>query len=296
VNRSQLAIPAADWGRALSAFQYALIASFFVHAFLIFGVGIHLPDFSKLDNVPAQLEVVLVNSKSSKRPTKADALAQHNLDGGGNVDADRRASSPLPVMNHQKTDLSLQEKRVAQLERETQRLLTQARSPTSVPALETKSPQNPERSVPDAADLMSRSLEIARLEAQIDKNLDAYNKRPRRTFVGARTQEFRFARYIEDWRQKVERVGTLNYPQAARDQKIYGSLQLTVSIRADGSIEKIEINRSSGQKILDEAAIRIVNLAGPYAPLPSDIVRDTDILGITRTWTFTRDDQLSTSQ
>jgi protein TonB len=296
VNRSLPALPSADWIRALSAFQYALIASFLIHVFLIFGVGIRLPDFSRIDNLPAQLEVVLVNSKSSKRPTHADALAQNNLEGGGNVDEDRRASSPLPVMNHQKTDLSLQEKRVAELERETQRLLTQAKSPTTVPTLETKTAQNPDRSVPDAADLMSRSLEIARLEAQIDKNLDTYNKRPRRKFVGASTQEFRFARYIEDWRQKVERVGTLNYPEAARDQKIYGSLQLTVSIRADGSVEKVEINRSSGQKILDEAAIRIVNLAAPYAPLPSDIVRDTDILGITRTWTFTRDDQLSTSQ
>jgi protein TonB len=141
---------------------------------------------------------------------------------------------------------------------------------------------------------MSKSLEIARLEAQISKDWDAYQKRPRRRFIGARTQEFRFARYIEDWRLKVERVGTLNYPQAARDQKIYGSLQMTVSIKADGTVEKVEINRSSGQKILDEAALRIVQLAAPYAAFPSDISKDTDILGITRTWTFTRSDQLLT--
>ena len=95
---------------------------------------------------------------------------------------------------------------------------------------------------------MSKSLEIARLEAQISEDWDAYQKRPRRRFLGARTQEFRFARYIEDWRQKIERVGTLNYPEAARDQKIYGSLQLTVSINPDGSVETIEINRSSGHK------------------------------------------------
>jgi protein TonB len=147
---------------------------------------------------------------------------------------------------------------------------------------------------PSAADIMSRSLEIVRLEAQIDKQLDAYQKRPRRKFVGARTQEYRFARYIDDWRLKVERVGTLNYPQAARDQKIYGSLRLTVSIKADGSVDAIEINHSSGQKILDEAALRIVQLAAPYAAFPSDISKDTDILSITRTWTFTRSDQLFT--
>ena len=85
---------------------------------------------------------------------------------------------------------------------------------------------------------MSRSLEIARLEAQIARDWEAYQQRPRRRFIGARTQEFRFARYIEDWRAKVERVGELNYPQAARDQKIYGSLVVTVSIKSDGSLER----------------------------------------------------------
>jgi protein TonB len=140
---------------------------------------------------------------------------------------------------------------------------------------------------------MNKSVQIARLEAQIDQDMDSYQKRPRRRFLGARTQEYRFARYIEDWRIKVERVGTLNYPQAARDQKIYGSLQLTVSIKADGTVENIEINRSSGQKILDEAALRIVRLGAPYSAFPADISRDTDVLSITRTWTFTRSDQFT---
>jgi protein TonB len=150
------------------------------------------------------------------------------------------------------------------------------------------------QALPNAADLMKRSLEIARLEARISKDWDEYQKRPRRRFVGARTQEFRFARYIEDWRLKIERVGELNYPQAARDQKIYGSLVLTVSIKTDGTLDKIEINRSSGERILDQAAIRIVRLAAPFSPFPADISRDTDILSITRTWTFTRTDRLVT--
>jgi protein TonB len=139
---------------------------------------------------------------------------------------------------------------------------------------------------------MQRGLEIARLEAQISKDWDSYQKRPRRRFIGARTQEFRFARYIEDWRLKIERVGEMNYPQAARDQKAYGSLVVTVSIKANGALEKIEINRPSGWKILDQAALHIVKLAAPFAPFPPDIASDTDILSITRTWTFTRSDQL----
>ena len=140
-----------------------------------------------------------------------------------------------------------------------------------------------------------RSLEAARLEAQISRDWDAYQKKPKRNFVGARTQEYRFARYAEDWRIKVEKVGNLNYPEEAKRQKIYGSLQLIVNIKADGSVERVEVKRSSGHKELDEAAIRIVNLAAPYAAFPEDIRKDTDILGIVRTWTFTRADQLDTA-
>ena len=141
-------------------------------------------------------------------------------------------------------------------------------------------------------ELVQRALEMARLEAQISKSWDAYQKMPRRKFVGARTQEYRFAQYIEDWRVKVERIGNLNYPEQARRQQIFGSLQLSVSIRADGSLENVEVSKSSGQRILDAAAMRIVKLAAPYAPLPPSITKDTDILTITRTWTFTSSDRL----
>jgi protein TonB len=141
-------------------------------------------------------------------------------------------------------------------------------------------------------DLVQRAMEMARLEAQINKNWDAYQKMPRRKFIGARTQEYRFAQYIEDWRVKVERIGNLNYPQQARQEKVFGSLQLSVSIRADGSVENVEVSKSSGHRILDAAAMRIVKLAAPYSPLPPDITKDTDILTITRTWTFTSSDRL----
>ena len=281
----------------MSRFQYAVLASFVLHAIVLFGVTIRPPDLSKLDSIAPPLEVVLVNAKSTSRPLHADALAQQNLDGGGNTDLDRRAKSPLPVTrtDRQASELTVESRRARQLEQEAKKLMTQLQSQTTVETAVTQpQPQTETTVAPNAADIMRKSLEIARLEAQISKEWDAYQKRPRRRFIGARTQEYRFARYIEDWRLKVERVGTLNYPQAARDQKIYGNLQITVSIKADGAVEKVEINRSSGQKILDEAALRIVQLAAPYAAFPSDIAKDTDILSITRTWTFTRSDQLFT--
>lgn len=281
----------------MSRFQYAVLASIVLHAVILFGVTIRAPDPSRLDNSSPALEVVLVNAKSLTRPLQADALAQHNLDGGGNTDLDRRAKSPLPVTRNDKqtTELTMESRRVQQLEQEAKKLLTQIKSEAKVETAVTQpAPQQETKVAPNAADIMSKSLEIARLEAQISKDWDSYQKRPRRRFIGARTQEFRFARYIEDWRQKIERVGTLNYPEAARNQKIYGSLQLTVSIKPDGTVDMIEINRSSGQKILDDAARRIVQLAGPYAAFPADIAKDTDILSITRTWTFTSSDRLFT--
>ena len=146
--------------------------------------------------------------------------------------------------------------------------------------------------MPSTAELMQRTLAAMRLEAEIAQDMDAYQKRPKRRFVGARAEEYRFARYVEDWRLKIERVGNLNYPEAARQMKLYGSLLVTVSIRADGSVEDIRIDRSSGNRILDAAAVRIVEMAAPYAPLPPDIRRDTDVLHITRTWTFTRGEEL----
>ncbi|MBY0268792.1 MAG: energy transducer TonB [Burkholderiales bacterium] len=269
--------------------------SLLVHAFVIFGLSFTVPDLRGLQNMAPPLDVVLVNAKSQTKPGKADALAQHNLDGGGNTDTRQRASSPLPVISQesQTTELQQAKKRVAELEREARQLLARA-GVSQVDIARTKpAPEpTPEKGpAVEGTELMQRSLAIARLEAQISRDWNAYQERPRRKFVGARTQEYRYARYIEDWRQKIERIGELNYPQAARDQRIYGSLMATVSIRADGSLERIQIDRSSGSKVLDQATVQIVKMAAPYAALPPDITRDTDILHITRTWTFTRADQ-----
>ena len=273
--------------------KVAVSVSVFLHALIIFGVSFTLPDLAKL-SAPPPLEVTLVNAKTQARPQKPNALAQANLDGGGNTDARRRARSPLPVPveDKQGAKLTLAQKRVEQLERKAKQLMTQSRSQTTVPPrIEAQEPREEPQIAPSASDIMSRGMEIARLEAQIAREWEEYQQRPRRRFIGARAQEFRFARYIEDWRAKVERVGELNYPQAARDQKLYGTLVVTVSIKSDGSLDRVEINRPSGQRILDAAALRIVQLAAPFAPFPADIAKDTDVISITRTWIFTRSDQ-----
>lgn len=282
---------------ARARFRYALVLSLLTHALIIYGIAFKVSDKPRLDEQNRNLEVVLVNARSQTPPLAPDALAQHNLDGGGNVESKRRARSPLPVMPDQKVEaeVKLALRRVEQLEYDARQFMTSAKSKVPVEAVQpAPKPAQAEaepKAKPEAIDIRQRSLEIARLEAQISRDWDAYQQRPRRRYVGARTQEYRFARYIEDWRQKVERIGDLNYPQAARDQRLYGSLVVTVAIKADGTVEQVDVNRPSGHKVLDDAARRIVQLAGPFAAFPADIAKDTDVLHITRTWTFTAADR-----
>ena len=279
-----------------SRLDVAILISLILHTVIVFGITFKLPS-TKINNKATLLEVVLVNSKSKSEPHKANSLAQANLDGGGNTDDNLRAKTPfpLPPTHKQSVDISKAKQKTKQLELEAKKLMTAVNSKKIIPQSNSRMEKSKKgEKTPDASDLIQRSREIIRLEAQIAKDYEAYQKRPKRKYIGARTKEYRFARYVEDWRVKVERIGNLNYPEAAKKDRLYGNLQLTVGIMANGKLESIEINRSSGNKILDQAAINIVKLAGQsgFAPFPPDISRDTDILHITRTWMFTRSDEL----
>ena len=273
--------------------QVALVASIAFHLSVIIGVGFKLPRFG--EEAPHNvMDVVLVNSRSATKPVKADALAQANLDGGGNTDKKLRASTPFPAMDPKdpSPDLKAAESRVKQLELEARELMTRVKSMAAVPPVEQQQATPAKADSPEARDLIEKSLEIERLEAQIRREMQKYQERPRRVFIGARAQEYRFARYVDNWRIKIERIGNLNYPEEARARKIYASLRMTVAITKDGEVESIEVNKSSGYKFLDQAAQRIVRLSAPFERFPDDIRRDTDIIHITRTWTFTRSDQV----
>ena len=255
------------------------------------------PDSLRWKSPNQPLEVVLVNAKTRERPSRAEALAQANLDRGGNVDQNRRAKTPLPVTAPRTPgkDLADAKRRVRELEVQQQRLLAQAReSAARVPAEAPRpAPSEQPAAQPSGRDLADLALAAMRLQAQIDRQIQEYQKRPRKKFIGANTAEYRFAQYEEDWRAKVERVGTLNYPPEARG-KLYGNLRLTVTIRPDGNVESIELDRSSGLKVLDAAAFKIVRMASPFAVFPPDIRRDTDLLVITRTWFFGQGDKIWT--
>jgi periplasmic protein TonB len=284
-------------GRVLgSALAVSLAVSILLHGTLL-SIHFTFPDALRWKSANTPLEVVLVNAKTRDKPTKADVLAQANLDRGGNVDEDRRAKTPLPVVEPRRSgkDLADAQRRQQQLEAQQQHLLAQAReSRLRVPAeVVRQAPADETAPKLNGRDLADLSLRALRLQAQIDKQIEEYQKRPRKKFIGARAAEDRFAFYEDAWRVKVERIGTLNFPAEARG-KMYGNLRLTVTIRADGTVEAVELDRSSGLKVLDDAARKIVRMATPFAVFPPDIRREYDQIIITRTWFFGQGDKIWT--
>ncbi len=277
------------------SFTLALGLSVLLHATAL-SIHFKLPDIIHNKYASAPLDVVLVNSKTKDRPAKADVLAQANLDGGGNTDEDRRAKTPLPLLkeNADGADARRAARRMRELEAQQLKMMTRLQAAKNVASPDYSKPASAAEAVQpqvSGQDLASSAIAIARMEAQISHQIEQYNKRPRKSFIGSRAQEYRFAQYVEDWRLKVERIGNLNYPEGARG-RVYGSLVLSVSIKADGELESVEVQRSSGYQILDRAAERIVKMASPYAKFPASITRDTDIVVITRTWTFAPGDKL----
>jgi protein TonB len=278
----------------------ALGVSLLLHAVLL-SLHFTFPEASRTLRNKA-LDIVLVNARSERKPTDAQVLAQANLDGGGISDEDRVAKTPLPPSPREQigNDLEQAQKRVQELEKQQQNLLMQAKADRAKRASPPKeaplSPQTrpaPEAPVLNGLDLANQVRDMTRLEAQIARQTEEYNKRPRIKHLGIRAEGIAEAQYLEDWRIKVERVGTLNYPQAARG-KLSGSLTLTVYIKSDGTVARIEIDKPSGHPVLDEAAQRIVRMAEPFARIPPDILSGIDQLAITRKWIFTSSNQLQT--
>ena len=261
----------------------ALGVSLGVHALLL-AVRFVDPERLRLRATDPALEVILVNARSPVRPSRPEAYAQANLDGGGANEAGRR-SSPLPNLMQQRDGDALEQSRarVEALPQEMHRLAQQERGDVPLP-----SPEQAPSVQPDAGSADSTFNVLARLQAEIARNVSDYQKRPRRHHFMPSTSEYRYARYVEQWRAWVERIGNEHYPAEARG-RIYGALRMTVVVGADGRLVSAVVDESSGSAVLDRAARHIVKLSAPFPPFPPEIARDTDILEITRTWMFTND-------
>jgi protein TonB len=302
------------------------------HAILILGVTFVREDRS-LQRSPT-LDVILVQHAAEKAPEKVDFLAQANQDGGGEQDTTQRPSTPLPspltgpkpalvsaappapptkpapavkkpdpVKTQVEPPPPTPKPVIAQKKTPAKQKLVAPTKPAPKPTVEPKpkpkpvpkpaSKPQPTQTV-SAAALVSRSLEMASLNAELNERLKAYAERPRRKWITARTKQHNYAAYMEAWRQKVERIGNLNYPDEARRQRLSGNLLLDVALNPDGTINEVILRRSSGQRVLDDAAVRIVKLGAPYAKFPKSIRKDDiDILHIERTWQFLSGDRFA---
>jgi len=272
--------------------------SVLVHMTVILGVSFAVPDLRSNDPLPT-LDVTLVNTRSETEPEDADFLAQANQEGGGDTDEAVIAKSPLPVNASPEAAEPVPRTQMRTERQEPQptvdRPLTQDRERAQTvvernPKKQQKAARPNREPGLERTDQLAR--ERARLSAEISQFWQEYQKRPRRKYLSARTKEYKYAEYMEAWRARVERVGNLNYPEKARRQNLTGNLVLDVAINPDGSVNNLDMVKSSGNKVLDDAARRIVRLAAPYQAFPPDIKKEVDILHITRTWQFMRGNRL----
>jgi len=307
-------------------FVLALLGAAILHLLLIVAVSFEMPESTPGAASDEALEVLILNDQgiATDSPASDAALSQRSRYGESNQ-GDAAITSTVPEEPPTEVtpppplepETQAESTTVAETpEPETARSVSPAEQaqtassatpePTEPPAhpiaeaevLETeRTPIDPLEPPPppkvDAAQILgSRDQEIAHLTASLEARTAAYSQRQRRKSVSASTREFRYASYLGAWARKVERIGNLNYPQAAKDQNLYGNLILHVAVRKDGSVEAIRVVRSSGYALLDQAAIKIVELAAPYAPFPPDIAAETDVLDIIRTWQFQRGGKL----
>jgi len=263
-----------------------------IHAVLILGISFKPELIRPPQDEHPPIEIILVHQRSEETPEKAEYLAQANLEGGGNTSEKVRPTSPAytpipPERPGHDSAITPAAAPPPQPRPASAPSLTLEKSPQQSRPLE--QPRQEQQAPLTAVELMQRSREIANLSAEIDRSLQAYAQRLKHRYISSRAREYRDAAYLDAWRAKVERIGNLNYPEEAKRRAISGSLLLDVAIKADGTIHSITVRRSSGKKLLDDAAMRIVRLAAPFAPFPEELRKDTDVLHITRTWQFLND-------
>ena len=261
------------------------VLSLLVHAALILGVGFALDEAAP---VMPTLDVILTETQSPLTKQQADFLAQASNQGGG---VHERSTRPR---DDQAGLVAQAESGVTPVEMRAQspsaqpppqaRVVASHRGESPMPTADAR-PEADDSALPRGRERIERDLSMARLAAEIHLRSERYAKRPKRKFVSASTREWAYAGYLRDWVDRVQRVGNLNYPDEARRRQLSGELVISVAIRRDGSVERADILRSSGVKLLDDAALRIARLAEPYPPLPQT-EEEVDVLHVTRTWQF----------
>ncbi|SFW36441.1 energy transducer TonB [Luteibacter sp. UNCMF366Tsu5.1] len=263
-----------------------LLFSLLLHGIVILGITFRAEP--PRPSVPT-LDVTLVDVANQEPPDKADFLAQANNSGGGDQDKaarpSERVSGPLPTPQRSDAVEPKEARAPAPREAQPDTLLTTSGQTAFTVNTDKQQVERKSQPLPEADEDTQRQTEMAKLAAEVRDQSQAYAKRPKKKYISSNTREYAYAAYMKGWVGRVERVGNLNYPDEARRQGLYGELVLTVGLNRDGSIKSIDVIKSSGHPLLDEAAQRIVRLAAPFPALPADKTR-VDELYITRTWQF----------
>ncbi|MBO6557479.1 MAG: energy transducer TonB [Pseudomonadales bacterium] len=276
--------------------SFTLFLAIAIHAALILGVT-----FTYVTSKPSThtMEVTLAQQRSKNRPDKADFLAQFNQTGSGTLEEKALMTSPTEAQFQdteiRETSQEMPQEQTRKTIEQKQTVVTTTASSDKKVALDSEiADAKPfETEFENEKTLRTRALEIASLEARLDRQRQIYAKRPRiKRLTSLSTASSSDAFYLNSWRRKIESIGNLNYPEEARRNKLYGSLRLMVAILPDGSLKDVELLESSGHQVLDDAAIRIVRLAAPFAPFPDELRQSTDVLEIIRTWQFRKNSSL----
>lgn len=265
----------------------AVLIALLLHGALLIGLSFHL-EFSPVRKVAETLDVVLVNFRTETEPEEAEFLAPVSQQGGGDDEQAEKPSAELSpdLPSLAEGDMPANSTPMLPKPDDSDREVVTTENASAELAPELTSIEQPDPQVPSAAEIMQQSMQSASLQPQAERPNPWQSKLPRRRFISANTKEYEYATYMAAWVAKVERVGNLNYPTELKQRRVAGDLLMTVGVNADGSVESINVRRESGIPELDQAAMRIVRLAAPYAPLPADIAAEVDVLHITRTWRF----------
>ncbi len=276
--------------------SFTVFLAIAIHAVIILGVTFTYVGRSQSATT---LEVTLAQHRSKNRPDKADFLAQFDQTGSGTLEEKALVTSPNKAEYHDTvirgTSPVQQMASAPQQDREQITMITTTAKTTrkSSPETQQQEVSKSDTLTPGEKSLLQRSLEIASLEARLDQQRQIYAKRPRiKRLTSLSTASSNDAFYLNSWRRKIERIGNLNYPAEARQQKLFGSLRLLVAVLPDGTLKEVEILESSGHQVLDRAALRIVRLSAPFAPFPDELRESTDVLEIIRTWQFRENSSL----
>lgn len=264
------------------------------HGILVLGITFTMAPAAENKILPT-LDIILVQTQNPSEAKDAKYLAQISQQGGGNSEEKSRPRDlfTAPTLAQDPgLALETQQQQSRQNQSEQVTMLHQRDSDFSIETDEQQA--KADKVTINQQENTRKNTQTARLAQEISNIIETRAERPKVKYMNSSTREFVPARYMREWINRVERIGNLNYPDQARRQKLSGTLILDVVINSDGKLINIDLRKSSGHKLLDDAAQRIVKLAAPYSPFPAKLKQEADVIHITRSWEFMSNSQLKT--